>query len=219
MTFDPLLGPGRLTLILVRHGLTDLTGRLLNGSGPHASDPDLNSFGRVGVERLREQTDIQGLLRRVHATWSSPARRAVATAELLMGQAPQSDPRLEEVSFGDWEGRSLEAIWHTEPDLAKKWSQDPNVAPPGGTSVSQAAQRVLAWREERLAEVDDGEHVVALVAGHATSVRILIADALGLTLDNITRIAVLPASVSVVNFWADGGSSLELLIPTPRPNG
>lgn len=210
---DPFLAPGRLTVIAVRHGSTELTGLALNGSGLGAADPDLSSRGLAECESTRRQLERWGLLDRLSHTVTSPARRAIATAEILTGHQGTTDARLCEVDFGSWEGSNPEWIWRKDREAYSQWQRDPTVAPPGGTSLAEAAMRVRDWRTQLHDEVSDGDVATVLVAAHASTVRILLADALHMQLEHALRIAVGPGTAALINFWADGGSSLEALRP------
>lgn len=217
MTPEPaqeLPGPGELTVIAVRHGRTDLTGHVLNGCGDSAADPELNSEGRQQVTNLRRLLTGWGWLEQVQRTVASPARRAIATAQELTGSAVDIDVRLCEVDFGRWEGRSLLQLWNAEPELVSHWHSDPAFAPPDGTSLDDVAQRLYAWRAQWQSEVPQGGRAVVLVVAHASTVRILIAAALGLALHQASRLEVGTGAAAIMRFWADGGSSLEALIPT-----
>lgn len=216
MTPEPTTGhlPAQMTVIAVRHGSTDLTGQVLNGCGGAAADPELNSLGCQQVAELRELLASWGWLDRVHHTYSSSTRRAMATAEGLTGKAAIIDPRLCEVDFGQWEGQSPQRLWSLERERVSQWHSDPAFAPPGGTSLREAAQRVGQWRAQLHSEVPDGGRAVVLAVAHASTVRILIADALGLSLHHAARVDVGPGAAALLHFWSDGGSSMESLIPT-----
>src|SRR5262245_24357404 len=91
-------------LFLLRHGQTDWTAaRRLQGR----SDIPLNAAGRRKVETWQLPE------RAVHGQWmSSPLARALETAEILRRcYRPSGDlliePRLAEMSFGEWEGQTL----------------------------------------------------------------------------------------------------------------
>lgn len=204
--------PARLTVIAVRHGSTDLTGAVLNGSGPQAADPDLNVAGQEQCERLRQQLAARGMLDELRWTVASPARRAASSARILTGTPAITDARLGEVDFGRWEGQRAQAVWLQEPELVARWRGDSRIPPPGGTSLAALAARVRNWREECHAQLSGGEQGLALVVAHASTVRVLVADALGLALEKASRIDVAPATAAIVSYWADGGASLQALI-------
>jgi probable phosphoglycerate mutase len=134
-------------IYVIRHGQTDWNaeGRLQG-----QKDIPLNSLGRSQAsrngERLRELIGDG----REYAFVSSPLSRTRATMELLraaMGLDPtayQTDRRLVEVSFGDWEGHTLQELRTTASDrlcarVKEKWS----FIPPGEAAESY---EILCWR-------------------------------------------------------------------------
>jgi alpha-ribazole phosphatase len=75
--------------------------------------------------------------------WTSPARRCRGLAETIAQRwaVPLTvDPRLQELDFGEWEGRPWDAI--PRPDL-DRWAASPlTFAPPGGESGAALIGRV-----------------------------------------------------------------------------
>jgi alpha-ribazole phosphatase len=105
-----------------------------------ASDLDLADHALDCALRLR------GLLPAHLPLFSSPLRRCRQLAEVLH-DAPNYDPRLGEMDFGQWELRSWAEIPRTELDA---WAAAPlSYAPPGGDSVSALRGRVTAFLVER----------------------------------------------------------------------
>src|SRR5437870_2167938 len=116
------------TLLLVRHGLTALTGPVLVGRTPGIH---LDERGQKQAAAVAERLAVQPLT----AVDSSPLERCVDTAEYI--QAAQSaagreldiqlDDELLECGYGDWTGRPLkelvkEPIWkivQTQPSAAR----------------------------------------------------------------------------------------------------
>jgi alpha-ribazole phosphatase len=82
-------------------------------------------------------------LARVTRVWTSPSRRCRWLAEKIASALPAAlmvDPRLRELDFGDWEGRSWDSIDRPALDL---WAASPlTFAPPGGESGAALIARV-----------------------------------------------------------------------------
>lgn len=98
--------------------------------------------------------------------WTSPAQRCRELATALH-PAPQSDARLWEMHFGDWEGKSWEEIGASALDA---WAADPaGFVPPGGESGYQLQARALAFVQE-LQQRGIG---TALLVAHAGILRAL----------------------------------------------
>jgi probable phosphoglycerate mutase len=53
------------------------------------------------------------------------------------------------------------------------------------------------------------------VVSHVTPIKLLVADALGAPIEAIYRMELAPASISSVQWWPDGGSSLRNFSLTP----
>lgn len=98
--------------------------------------------------------------------WSSPSARCRLTAEGLGFAGLRIDPRLQELDFGEWEGREWESFRGPESDA---WARAPwNLRPPRGESGIEMETRVRAVRDEILQQVKGS----VLVVTHAGVLRI-----------------------------------------------
>jgi broad specificity phosphatase PhoE len=142
-----------MLLYYVRHGLTDwnLAGRLQG----HRDTP-LNQTGRAQAARCGEiLRDLFARVDRPAAHYdyvSSPLGRARDTMEILratLGLPPAGyaiEPRLTEISFGEWEGLTYPEVMLRDPDVVAKREADKwEFLPPGGENYRQLALRVGAW--------------------------------------------------------------------------
>lgn len=103
------------------------------------------------------------LLPRQVPVWSSPLQRCRLLAERL-GPRPRLDPRLAEMNFGTWEGRSWAAIGRTAIDA---WAADiADFAPPGGESARQVQARALEF-------LDELPDATAIIVTHGGVMRVL----------------------------------------------
>ena len=79
---------------------------------------------------------------------------------------PELDPRLLELDFGEWEGRSWDAV---ERPALDRWAADPRgFRPPGGESGAELVQRV-----EGFARMLAGNARPCLVIAHGGPLRLL----------------------------------------------
>jgi broad specificity phosphatase PhoE len=124
-------------LILVRHGESVL-GRAKRYAG-HRDTP-LSPRGRLQVSRLRARFRKLG----PEIVVSSDLRRCLQTARLLAPDAEiVATPRLRELDFGDWDGRTSEAARRRNPPAFDRWMRDPwSTRTPGGESLRQLRRRV-----------------------------------------------------------------------------
>lgn len=101
--------------------------------------------------------------------WSSPLRRCRELA-LCLRRQPAFDARLQEMHFGDWEGRAWDDIARAELDA---WAADvAGYAPPGGESPLALQRRVLDF-------VGTLAVTEAVLVTHAGVIRSLVAHASG----------------------------------------
>jgi probable phosphomutase (TIGR03848 family) len=183
------------TVLLVRHGLTKLTGPVLAGRAPGLH---LDERGQKQGAAVAERIAVLPLA----AVVTSPLERCVETAEAIReaqrGQPEwHVDERLIECGYGDWTGKAIK-------DLAKDplWkvvqAQPSAVRFPGGEGLAEMATRAVAavrdW-DERL-----GDDAVWVACTHGDVITAIVADALGLHLDQYQRIVPDPCSVSVIRY-------------------
>jgi broad specificity phosphatase PhoE len=142
-----------MLLYYVRHGLTDwnVAGRLQG----HRDTP-LNPTGRAQAARcgeiLRDLFAREGRSAAHCDHVSSPLARARVTMEIMratLALAPAGyriEPRLTEISFGEWEGLTYAEVMLRDPDIVAKREADKwEFLPPGGESYRHLALRVGAW--------------------------------------------------------------------------
>ena len=139
---------------------------------------------------------------------TSPRERARATTEALAaasGAHLAVEEALDEIDFGDWTGISFEELggpdwddWNTRRTMARC---------PNGEGMAEAADRIVRHMEH-LVETRGGERV-ALVT-HADMIRGLVARVLGLSLDNLLRFEIGPASISQIEAGAGWARVLSL---------
>jgi broad specificity phosphatase PhoE len=124
-------------VLLIRHGPTawNASGRIQG-----QTDVELSPKGRAEVQRWRlPAAYAQARL------FSSPLRRACATARILTGRAPTLDPRLREMAWGRFEGRRLAELRAEAPDeMAAHEACGLDFRPPGGESPREVCARLQA---------------------------------------------------------------------------
>jgi probable phosphoglycerate mutase len=193
------------TFVLVRHGVTEHTERkVFSGSG--GTDPELTATGRDQAKRAGEWIHALG---GVDVVVSSPLRRTQETAGVIasvLGLEVEVEPDLAEVAFGDWEGYTFGEIHEQWPDDLQEWLGSTAIAPPRGEAIDAVRERVFAARD-RLLELHAEKTVV--VVSHVTPIKLLVADALGAPITSIYRMELAPASVTTVQWWPDGATSLR----------
>ena len=185
-------------LILVRHGETDLnTENRMQGQ----SDPPLNARGRAQAEAVGRRLAGEAL----QVAIASDLQRAWETATIITAGSSVSlsaEPRLREMSFGDWEGLTYEQIQARDPDVLARWGADVlGFTPPGGENLRQFAKRVGPVLEALIQEHEDE---TLLLVAHGGSLQLLIALALGLSPEKYWQFYLSPGSVSEVSLYPEG---------------
>ena len=209
------------TVILLRHGRTTANaGGVLAGwtPGVQLDETGTAQVGAVG-ERLAQVP--------LAAVVSSPLERCRQTADAVVAGRDlevQSDDRLGEARYGDWTGRAIKEL--VKDPLWKVVQQHPSAAVfpgPEGEGLAQTQARAVAAVREW--NVKLGPDAVWLACSHGDVIKAILADALGLHLDQFQRIVVDPASVSVVTYTEtrpfvvrvnDSGGDVSGLIPPAR---
>jgi ribonuclease H / adenosylcobalamin/alpha-ribazole phosphatase len=198
------------TFVMLRHGETSHTGSH-RFSGAGGDDPPLTEHGRWQAQRVAELVAARGT---VDAVVSSPLRRALHTAEAA-ARAMGVDVRLEdgfrECAFGEWDGCTFDEVRTRWPDELAAWLASTAVAPPGGESFDAVAERVRLARDKTIAR-HSGRTV--LVVTHVTPIKTLVRLALGAPPSALYRMELQPASLSVLQWYADGNASLHLFNDT-----
>jgi probable phosphoglycerate mutase len=196
-------------LLLLRHGQTELSvGRRYSGHG----DPELTALGHA--QAAGAAVRLGRISSEIAAIVSSPLRRARQTAATVAEatNAPlEVHDGLIETDFGAWEGLTFGEARQRDPELHALWLGSQDVAPPGGESFAEVAQRLAAERDAILAAYP-GQTVV--VVSHVTPIKMLLRDALGAGPEILYRVHLDLASLSEVAYYPDGGTSVRLVNDT-----
>ena len=120
------------------------------------------------------------------------------------------EPRLQEIGFGVWEGRTSAEISADDADLLFNYKRDPiTYQPHGAEKVADFYQRVsAAWNEISAQHI--GQHL--LIVCHAGVIRMILAHVLGMPAANAYRIQVASAAVSRIIIETRGLDSHANLI-------
>jgi broad specificity phosphatase PhoE len=185
-------------LILVRHGETDTNkARLALGR----ADIELNEHGRWQAQRLVVSLKDEPIA----AIYSSPLRRALATAEPIAsshGLEVQVDEGLIEMDIGEMEGLTFQQVGERYPHFLQAWlgGQAAYEAMPGGERLLDVQER--AWQAiERIRQRQE-QGTVAVVT-HNFVILTLLCRILGLELADFRRLRHSLAAKSVLEMGRD----------------
>lgn len=177
---------------LLRHGET--TGSGFRGRG--CDDP----LTPAGAQAMHAAFEASGTWDRIV---TSPLQRCRLPAERFArgaGVPLTQEPRLQELHFGEWEGRTAAELMESDAEALGRFWQDPlHCPPPGGEDLNSFRDRVLAaWAQVVRAA---GDRV--LVVSHGGVIRLLRAHLEGWPLEKLLSIEVPLASLHRV----EGGST------------
>lgn len=194
--------------LLLRHGQTELSvHRRYSGRG----NPPLTELGR---QQAAAAAAYVGGIEGISAVISSPLQRALDTAKAAadaLGLRVTVDDDLIETDFGDWEGLTFGEAAKRDPELHGRWLGDTSVAPPGGESFDTVTHRIRRARNRIIAE--HGATTV-LVVSHVTPIKTILRQALDAGPGILYRLHLDLASLSIAEFFGDGGSAVRLVNQT-----
>ena len=201
--------PGATTILLVRHGQTPTTGKVLPGraKGLHLADEGRRQ-AEIAAERIAE-------LGTVDAVYSSPLERAKETAAPIskaLGLTTTIDRGLFECDFGEWTGKELKKLMKL-PEWQTVQRAPSTFRFPEGESFTEMQTRMVSTLD-RLRRQHPGGTIVCV--SHADTIKAAVAHALGTHIDLFQRIVISPASVSALS-WHAGGPVVLAVNSTGRP--
>ncbi len=185
-----------IRILLIRHGATELTGRVLYGRMPGV---------HISAEGCRQAQALSRALKeryQVNEIIASPLERALETAQYLADalELPIStDEDIVELDYGSWMGLTFEEI--RQSDEWQHYNRLRSVSsPPEGELMMQVQARAWTAMKKILARHADREGITVAVISHGDVIRALLILLLGMPLDHIHRFEVSLASLSEVVF-------------------
>ena len=206
------------TVLLVRHGLTALTGPVLAGWTPGV---DLDDNGRAQAAALAKRLAPVPL----DAIVTSPLDRcrqtaaAIAAVGTTRSAGPSDaadraahdgrggrgeitvhvDERVGECHYGDWTGKRLKKL--AKDPLWRVVQAHPSGARfpgPDGESLSDMQYRAVRAVRDWNAKL--GRDACYVVCSHGDVIKAIVADSLGVHLDLFQRIQIDPCSLTVIRY-------------------
>jgi probable phosphoglycerate mutase len=183
-----------IRILLIRHGHTELLGKVLYG---RIADIQLSEQGRRESVRLGQALHER---HRIDEIVSSPMSRARQTAEAVAAAQRREiilDEGLQELDFGEWMGKSFAELMTD--DRWKDYNRRRSlIGAPGGEFMMQVQLRAWNALERVIARYSNKPEATIAVVTHGDVIRGLLMLFLGMPLDHIHRLEVGTASVSEV---------------------
>jgi probable phosphoglycerate mutase len=208
--------PSSTLILLVRHGQTPTTGKVLPGraSGLHLAEAGVQQAFAV-AERIAEFPKID-------AIYASPLERARETAAPIakaLKQRVKINKGLLECDFGDWTGEQLGTLMK-KPEWSTVQRAPSSFRFPNGESFTEMQTRMVTTLDNIRTAHPGG---VVVCVSHADPIKAAVAHAMGTHLDLFQRIVIGTCSVSAIAYSAHGpivltvnstGGSLSELRPS-----
>ncbi|TVR36410.1 MAG: 2,3-diphosphoglycerate-dependent phosphoglycerate mutase [Cryomorphaceae bacterium] len=177
------------TLVIVRHGQSEW-----NKANKFTGwvDVDLAERGIQEAEQAGEQLKDY----RFDVAFTSGLKRAQRTLNIILQKSEQPDvpvtahEALNERMYGDLQGMDKdEARAQFGEEQVHVWRRSFDIAPPGGESLKDTADRVIPYFEENIAPaLREGKTVI--ISAHGNSLRALIMHLEGLSQEEILKVEV-----------------------------
>lgn len=152
-----------------------------------------------------------------HHPWeiivTSPLARCQAFAEAMSERSRiplEIEPRLKEIGFGVWQGKTREEITQYDPGLIQRFYRDPMTnRPDDAEGLAEFRSRIVsAWND--ILNRHAGKHI--LIICHAGTIRMVLAHILDIPLSNLFRIKVATAGITRIECLEQGEEFLGQLV-------
>jgi probable phosphoglycerate mutase len=189
--------PASTLVLLVRHGQTPTTGKLLPGRAPGLH------LAEVGQQQAQRAAERISALPKVDAVYASPLERARETAAPIskaLGQKTHIHRGLLECDFGQWTGAELKALMKL-PEWATVQRSPSTFRFPDGESFLEMQTRMVSALDELRSRHPGG---VVVCVSHADPIKAAVAHAMGTHIDLFQRIVISTCSVTAIAYTAGG---------------
>lgn len=182
-----------MNIYLLRHGETEENkNKFYYGK----LDVSLNENGKIQAKKVKE------FLREINfdIVYTSERSRTKETAGLVVGGKYDKfvvDKRINEMDFGDFEGKGYIEIQKQYPKEYETWNNNwKEFSPPGGESYMNFYKRVREFMEQLLKQ--DNENV--LIVTHGGIIRTIFCYVLGGKLDNFWKFSSHNCDLSLIKY-------------------
>lgn len=184
-------------VILVRHGKTPSTGKLLPGRAPGLH------LSHDGKSEALEVAHRLGRLKNVGAIYASPLERARETAAPIAKALKKKiviEKGLLECDFGDWTGKELGKLMKLD-----EWTTVQRAPStfrfPRGESFTEMQTRIISTLD-KLRKAHPGKVIICV--SHADPIKAAVAHLMGTHLDLFQRVVISTCSVSAISYSSHG---------------
>jgi probable phosphoglycerate mutase len=180
------------TILLVRHGLTGSTGKILPGRAPGLH---LSPAGVAQAEKVAQRlVDVAPAPSALYASPLERTRETAAPIARALGLRVRTNKGLLECDFGNWTGKTLASL-SKKPEWRSVQNTPSSFRFPQGESFTEMQLRIWDTLHD-LAAQHRGETIV--VVSHADPIKAAVTYAQGVPLDLFQRTVISTCSVSAL---------------------
>lgn len=184
-------------VIFVRHGQTSW-----NHSKRYQGHSDI-PLNEIGLQQAAMVA--QGLAgEKISAVYSSDLIRAVQTAECIAKEhslQPVVVGEFREINFGSWEGLTYEEIMATWPEILSAIYAKPGlILIPEGESFADVQRRTVRGLSKC---IENHEEETIVIVSHGGTMRVLLCDALGLSIENMWSLEQDSTAINIVKYFGE----------------
>ncbi len=193
-----------ICFILIRHGDTLWTKekRYLG-----RTDISLSVIGRkkmIMLEKIIRHADVDMI-------YTSSLGRAKESGRIIAGSRRikiKEDKRLNEISFGRWEGKTGQELWDEKDPVYKKWMEGRWVTAPDGESIHSLRKRIKKFLTDCIRQY---KNKTIVIVSHGGTIRMILTELLNLPLKYMFSFRIDPASVTVIKHYSNSTAQLMCL--------
>jgi phosphoserine phosphatase len=157
-----------------------------------------------GVDEARKTAEWIAQFRPPTIVYTSPLKRCIDTGAAIATQCKVSMtvlPSLNDLDYGEWQGRTHDAVAAEWPDLYRRWRTAPHLMRfPNGESLPE----LLARTADALRLAVDGHATETIVmVGHESVNRALLLQVLDLPLSAYWKLAQEPCAINEITVMSD----------------
>jgi len=177
--------------VLIRHGETSWTKqRRYQGT----SDTRLNARGKRQI-----QVFVREVARyKPHVVFSSSLNRCIESAQILCKSLkikPKIDARLNELDFGEWEGKTAHELVKEKNKRYDQWIKGKPVTPQGGETVVALRKRVRHFINHCNRKYDNKRIIVVT---HGGTMRMFFIELLKFSMNTCFTFRIDPGTMSII---------------------
>lgn len=197
-------------LMLIRHGEVEPKWKKICYG---AMDVPLSSAGVAASQALANRLADRVCPAAIyHSDLQRTRTLATMLAEAWSGQVPiTADPRLRERNYGQWQGRSWDEAYASDPENFIGLIEAPDAyRPPGGETTSEMQHRIVEWFGECISQYSSADSIIA--SSHSGPIAALAGQRLGLHARDWQ-----PWTIGTLESLHVRGTDIKRVKPLPSP--